>query len=165
MDALINKLIGFILEFDAWNYLYANRMILAYLIFFAFTVFYIDSYLSSIFYIKKSKKKVKYIKKDYNFLQRIFLVHYHKNVYEKVDRFWFDIAYRLYLVNLILFMFIIGLSLISYFFTILNTIVGGLYVIHHIFMILIVIGFFIGTKHSPMGGVEFRDAKRYRSKK
>ena len=93
MDELFLKVASFVNSFDAWQFLYVKKMILVYLMAFGISGFWFVDYLGFIFYLKKSKKRLKYIRQDYNFFQKLLLIHWYQNVYEKVDRFWFEIVY------------------------------------------------------------------------
>ena len=165
MEDFILKVFSFVTHFDGFEFMYQNNAYAMYILFFALSVSMIKDYLGSIYGIKKSEKKDKYIRKECNIFQRILLIHWYQNIYKKVDRFWFDIIYRCYLVNLALFVLVMLLCLLCHYFDFLNMIAGIFYVVHCVYMAAVGIVYFLGTKHSPSGGVEFRCAKKYRGKK
>ena len=97
MKDFILKVFSFVAHFDGFEFMYQNNVYAMYILFFALSVSAIKGYLSFIYGIKKSEKKDKYIRKEYNIFQRILLIHWYQNIYKKVDRFWFDIIYRLFI--------------------------------------------------------------------
>ena len=166
MDELFLKVASFVNSFDAWQFLYVEKMILVYLMALGISGFGIVDYLGFIFYLKKSKKRLKYIREEYNFFQKLLLIHWYQNVYEKVDRFWFEIVYRCYLIHLFLFVSILILSVLSHYIPSLNYATGIVFVVHCGYMAVVCfIYFFIATKYNPAGGVMLRCAEKYQGKK
>lgn len=163
---VILKIALFVDSFDAWQFLYVEKKILVYLMAFGISDFCIVGYLGYIFSVKKSKKKLRYIRENYNFLQKLLLIHWYQNVYEKVDRFWFEIVYRCYLIHLFLFASTLILSVLSHYTTTLNYIIGIVFVVHFGYMVVaFLIYSFIATKHSPTGGIMWRCSEKYQGKK
>lgn len=165
METLLLKLFNFITEFDAYGYFFQTRYVL--LSYFVFLIFACDcarDYMFAIFSIKKSDDKIKYIRKEYPFYQRFFLIHMYKNVYKKVDRFWFDVAYRSYLAHMLLFVVVILLSVFSRFFSAWNPVVGVLFVIHIVFIVVSIVTERLGILISSYPGIEYHDEDKYRKK-
>ena len=165
MKSILFEIASFVSHFDGFEFMYQSGMYVVHIFCVCFSSFLITLYLGFIYGIKKSEKKDKYIRKEYNIFQRILLIHWYQNIYKKVDRFWFDIIYRYYLVNLALFVLVMLLCLLCHYFDFLNMIAGILYVVHCVYMAAVGIVYFLGTKHSPTGGVELRCAKKYSGKK
>ena len=165
MKSVFLKIASFVTHFTGFKFMYQSCIYGIYTFCFLLSGFMVMSYLGFIYGIKKSEKKDKYIRKEYNIFQRILLIHWYQNIYKKVDRFWFDIIYRCYLVNLALFVLVMLLCLLCHYFDFLNMIAGILYVVHCVYMAAVGIVYFLGTKHSPTGGVELRCAKKYSGKK
>ena len=163
---VILKIALFVDSFDAWQFLYVKKKILVYLMAFGISDFCIVGYLGYIFSVKKSKKKLRYIRQNYNFLQKLLLIHWYQNVYEKVDRFWFEIVYRGYLIHLSLFASTLILSVLSHYIQTLNFAAGIVFVVHCGYMAAVCfIYFFIATKYNPAGGIMLRCAEKYQGKK
>ena len=164
MKDFILKVFSFVAHFDGFEFMYQNNVYAMYILFFALSVSAIKGYLSFIYGIKKSEKKDKYIRKEYNIFQRILLIHWYQNIYKKVDRFWFDIIYRCYLVNLALFVLVMLLCLLCHYFDFLNVIAGILAVFHFFFILVVLIAHLFGTKDSPRGGRIYRGSEKYQRK-
>ena len=160
----LERIIFFVQSFDAWYFFYSTRSILFYLFGVFFCTYTIMDYLGSIFALKKSDKKIKYIRKEYNIFQRILLQHWYQNIYKKVDRFWFNLIYKWYLLHLALFLSVIVFSLLSHYWKVCNTVDGILFVVHCVFMCITIIIHFLNTKISPNGGRELRCMKKYQRK-
>ena len=162
---LILKLISFIANFNAVEYFLVDRRNLVLYDIFSFYIGWeMIMYLGSIYDLKKSSKKKKYIAKEYPIYKRIFLIHWYENVYKKVDRFWFDLAYICFFVHLITFLIVTILPYLCKYYIDANLITAILYVVHVAYMLVILIVLILGSRFSPFGGVEFRDAKKYRRK-
>ena len=143
MTELLSKLISFILNFDAWEYLYENRKIIGHGIYVAFSIGFILTSLSFFYCIKKSEKKMKYIRKEYNIFQCILLIHWSQNLYKKVDRFWFDILHRCYLIHIFLFLIILILPFFCRYLPVLNPVTGAIYAFHVGYTAFVLIFYFL----------------------
>ncbi len=161
MTWIWNSFAGFIADFDGWNYFYIERNILEYITFSLLAFFCMFLYLGSVYVTKKSKKKLKYISQSYTIFQKILLIHYSQNLYKKIDRFWFDIVHKFYLLHLILFGLVLLLTILCHYFPAINLYTAIVFLIHCMLMALIIIAYFLGTKTSPTGGVRFRYPKKY----
>ena len=165
MEDLVLKLITFLTNFDAPVYFSQNRHLLQYFGFMILACLCARDYMSSIYDIKKSDEKKKYIRREYPMYQRIFLVHWYKNIYEKVDRFWFDVAYWGYLSHLLLFVVVIFLTFLSGFISGCNFLTGIIYSTHIVFIVVSVVLDILAFKiFSSNPGKEYPDEKKYRKK-
>ena len=167
---IISKIVSFnlktfISDFEAWNYFFIERENLwLYLLFVDAVAFFIYIYLGTIYDIKKSSIQKKYIRKEYPIYKWIFLIHWYENIYKKVDRFWFDIAYRGFFIHWGLFGLVMGLAFFSKYFPFPDSVVAVCYVCHLAYMLIATVAHFLGTTYSSSGPWEFRDEKKYRKK-
>lgn len=162
MEALLLEIISFIVDFDAPEYFSQNSCLTQYFGFMIVACLCSRSYMSAIYSVKKSDEKKKYIRKAYPIYQRIFLVHWYKNIYKKVDRFWFDIAYWGYLIHLLLFIVVMLLTFLSRYIPVCNFVTGIIYSLHIAFIVVTVVLDILAFKiFSSNPGKEYPDEKKY----
>lgn len=151
MKSIFLKIASFVTHFTGFEFMYQSGIYGIYTFCFLLSGFMVMSYLGFIYGIKKSEKKDKYIRKEYNIFQRVLLWHWYQNIYKKVDRFWFNLIYRWYLLHLALFLSVIVFSLLSRYWKVCNTIDGILFVVHCVFICITIITHFLNTKIQMVG--------------
>lgn len=165
LENFFNDILDWMLNFNAFSSLFLEKKVIAFIIFNCLSISCIVDYLGTIFEIKKSYKATKIIAKKYKVWQRIWLIHYYENVYRKVDRLYFNFVYHFYHVYLIVMLLVIVCAFVSIVVPIFNQITFALICVNVILWFLTVIVYFLATKGSPLGGVEFRSEAKYRGKK
>lgn len=165
MEDLVLKLITFLTNFDAPVYFSQDRHLLQYFGFMILACLCSRDYMSSIYDLKKSDEKKKYIRKEYPMYQRILLIHWYQNIYKKVDRFWFDVAFWGYLSHILLFLIVMALTLSARYAPLLHVVAGTIYGVHVVLIVVtILLDLLAFLVFSSNPGREYPDEKKYKKK-
>lgn len=162
---VLQSIYFYVIEFNAYNFMIGEKMLVVFVIINAFGLSSIISYLGYIYSIKKSYKATKIIAKKYKIWQRIWLVHYNENVYRKVDKSAFNFIYHVYHVHLITVIVTVFALLFSIKFNFFNEITCILFYLSMLLAMIENAVYIFATRTSPLGGAEFRSEAKYRGKK
>ena len=165
MEDLVLKIITFLSNFDASVYFSQDRRLLQYFGIMILACLCARDYMSSIYDLKKSDEKKKYIRKEYPIYQRIFLIHWYQNIYKKVDRFWFDVAFWGYLTHILLFIVVMVLTFLTRYVPSLHFVVGTIYGVHVVLIVVTILLDLLAFRvFSSNPGREYPDEKKYKKK-
>ncbi|MBQ1251706.1 MAG: hypothetical protein IIY02_02195, partial [Firmicutes bacterium] len=89
----------------------------------------------------------------------------YQNIYKKVDRFWFDVAFWGYLIHILFFIVVMVLTFLARYVSSLHMIAGTIYSVHVVLIaVTILLDLLAFRVFSSNPGREYPDEKKYKKK-